>query len=182
MRLFELKEHVVSYSPQALLLAPFKKLWDRDKSKTKAVANAELAYVFYMEDVRSDFYDIMDEDDRKEEVLKFLPELKKWEEDQAVKDARLFYAHHSESLAAKFLKDMMKMVDNLRSTISNLNFSERDNQGRLLHDFGKMMDITAKAPGVLETLETLYKKIEDESQKENLMRGGRLKTAFEDGI
>lgn len=38
MKLFKYKDFAVTISEEALLLKPFKKIWDRDKSKNKTKA------------------------------------------------------------------------------------------------------------------------------------------------
>ena len=68
MNLFELGNNVVTFSPQALLIAPFKEIWDKDKSKGKEDATLKLAFIYYMADERSDFIHILNTDDRVAEI------------------------------------------------------------------------------------------------------------------
>ena len=183
MKLFELKDNVVTFSPQALLLDPFRVLWERDKSKGKAYSKAELAYIWYMEDVRSDFYDIVDEDERKKEVLKFLTELPStYTPDEKGKEAFNLYKKMSEGVSVKILKDTMIMVNNLRSAMIDMNFKERDKSGKPVYDYGKALDLAGKIPTLLKSLKDIYREIEREANEEHLMRGGRLKAVFEDGM
>lgn len=183
MKLFELKNHVVEFAPQALLLEPFNKIWKRDKSKGKLVATSELAYVWYMEDVRSDFFDIIEEGIRHDEVLKYLINLPKgWKPDQCIKEAREFYITMSETVSTKFLKDTMTMINNLRATMRTRDFEERDKSGRPVYDGTKAVDLANKIPALLITLREIYREIEKETDEEHLMRGGRRKAVFEDGI
>lgn len=182
MKLFELKNNVVTFAPQALLLKPFKALWDRDKSEDKAKANDELAFIWYMEDVRSDFYDIIEEDERREEVLKFLTELPStYKPDVAVQDATRFY-RGSESVSVKILKDTMIMVNNLRQEMVDMDFKERDSSGKPIHDKVKALALAEKIPHLLKDLKEIYREIEREAKEQHLMRGDRLKSAFEAGI
>ena len=183
MKLFELEDNVVTFSPQALLLKPFKALWERDKSKGKAKALDELAYIWYMEDVRSDFYDIVDEDERRVEVLKFLTELPSdYTPDEKAEEALKAYAKLSEGMSVKILKDTMIMVNNLRAAMVNMDFNEKDKSGKPVHDFGKAMDLAGKTPDLLKKLKDIYREIEKEAQEQHLLRGGRLKAVFEDGL
>lgn len=183
MKLFELEDNAVTFSPQALLLEPFKKLWERDKSKDKARAVDELAFIWYMEDVRSDFYDIIDEDERREEVLKFLTELpSNYVPDDEVWKALKEYRVLSESLSVKVLKDTMVMVNNLRQAIRDIDFTERDKAGKVVYDYGRAMDIAGKLPKLLKDLRDIYREIEREAEEQHLMRGGRLKATFEEGL
>ena len=183
MKLFELENNVVTFSPQALLLEPFKALWERDKSKGKAYSKAELAYIWYMEDVRSDFYDIIDEDERRTEVLKFLTELPStYTPDTKSEEALIFYKKMSEGISVKILKDTMIMVSNLRKAMVDMDFKERDKSGKPIYDYGKAMDLAGKTPELMKKLKDIYREIEREADEQHLMRGGRMKATFEDGM
>jgi len=183
MKLFELENNIVTFSPQALLLEPFKVLWERDKSKGKVYSKAELAYIWYMEDVRSDFYDIVDEDERRVEVLKFLTELPStYTTDKQVEDALDLYKKMSEGVSVKILKDTMIMVNNLRKAMVDMDFTERDKSGKPVYDYGKALDLAGKVPTLLKNLKDIYREIEREAEEQHLMRGGRLKATFEDGM
>jgi len=183
MKIFELDNNIVTYSPQALLLKPFKVLWDRDNSKDKARAKDELAFIWYMEDVRSDFYDIIDEDERRIEVLKFLTELPpNYKPDKEILFAASEYTRMSESMSVKILKDTMIMVNNLRASIVEMDFEERDKSGKLVHDYNKALSLADKIPGLLRSLRDIYREIEREAEEQHLMRGSRLKATFESGM
>lgn len=64
MKLFKFEGYRVIVEPEALLLQPFKTIWNRDKSKSKDIANSELGYVYFFADPRSDYQYILDEDAR----------------------------------------------------------------------------------------------------------------------
>ena len=57
MKLFELNRltYEIDIAPEALLLEPFKRLIDRDKSKTNDMAKKELALIYHYCDIRSDY-------------------------------------------------------------------------------------------------------------------------------
>jgi len=183
MKIFEIENNNVTYAPQALLLKPFKELWERDKSKSKGRAKDELAYIWYMEDVRSDFYDIVDEDERRTEVLKFLTELPpSYKEDAAIKTAKKEYKRLSEGMAVKLLKDAMIMIQKMRVAMLATDFDERDKSGKPIHDIDKVMRYVDRIPTLLKSLKETYREIEREAQEQHLMRGDRIKSTFEEGI
>ena len=183
MELFELKDFEITFSPQALMLKPFKKLWDRDKSKGKAKATAELGYIWFMEDVRSDFYDIEDKELRHNEVMKFLVGLPSdWKPDEKVEEAREFYIKRSETISTVLLKDTLVMLNNLRQSLKSMDFEERDKSGKPIHDPTKALDTANKLPGMIQTIKKIFEEIEKEGKQGSLMRGGREKAIFEDGI
>jgi len=64
MRLFKYEGYNLSISEEAILLKPFKAIWNRDKSKGKQVALQELGFVYFMEDPRSDYKMYLDREER----------------------------------------------------------------------------------------------------------------------
>ena len=51
MKLFKYEGYKIVISEEALILKPFKKLWDRDKSNDKGKALMELSFIIQMEEV-----------------------------------------------------------------------------------------------------------------------------------
>jgi hypothetical protein len=104
MNIFEVKNFVVTFSPQALILRPFKEIWLNDKSKDKEKAVQELSYVFYMADDRSDYMYILDEEERKEAVIRDLNMDPNWIKPQYIDEAMEFYIEASTTTSTQMLK------------------------------------------------------------------------------
>ena len=68
MKLFKYEGYRVVIAEEALALKPFKKLWDRDKSANKDKAIAELSFIYFFCDPRSDYQYLTDPDARKEAI------------------------------------------------------------------------------------------------------------------
>jgi len=60
IKLFRYEGYKISIEPEALLLKPFKQLWNRDKTVNKEKALLELGYIYFMCDPRSDYQYITD--------------------------------------------------------------------------------------------------------------------------
>jgi len=91
MRLFDLVNNQLVISEEAYILIPFKAIWDRDKTKLKEKALAELGFVYFMEDYKSDFSDIVNDEERSTEITSVLGLPSGWKEDAVVRNAREFY-------------------------------------------------------------------------------------------
>ena len=70
MKLFKYEGYKITISEEALMLKPFKALWDRDKTKTKEKALMELGYIYFLCDPRSDYQYIVDLESRSDEIKK----------------------------------------------------------------------------------------------------------------
>ena len=165
--------------PSAYLLEPIKKIWDRDKSKDKAVATKEISYVFFMTDFKSPFMSIVDEAERGAQVKSAIGLNAKWEEDNDVANCRSFYDKLQETASLKFLKSASFALNQVEQYFNNLDLQERDKTGKMVNDPAKVM----KMLGEVSDVRTQFKKLEEEVKKEisikETSRGGREISMFE---
>ena len=91
MKLFKYESYQITIEPEALLLKPFKVIWNRDRSKNKEKAMNELGFVYFFTDPRSDYQYIIDEKQRMEAIKEGegLPE--NWKPDAKILEAVDFY-------------------------------------------------------------------------------------------
>ena len=68
MDLFELKDEELKIHPAAFALTPFRSLWVR-KGRKKERATQELAYIYFMLDLRSDFRHVYPEREREKLII-----------------------------------------------------------------------------------------------------------------
>ena len=47
IKLFRYEDYEVKIDPEAILLLPFKRIYDRDRSKNKATATLELGFIYH---------------------------------------------------------------------------------------------------------------------------------------
>lgn len=183
MELFEIKEDQIVFSPTALMLMPFRALWTRDKSKGKMVANSELAAVYYFTDYKSDFSTMLDDLEKlaliKTVIVGMDPN---WTPDQLFKDACTFYARMQETHATLLLQDAQYAVASVRKFLRNLDMEEEIN-GKPKHDIKKVIDSLGSLNNVTESLFKLQEQVKKQIQSKNeVLRGGKEKAIFEDGI
>lgn len=174
MKLFELKDFVLTFSPQALALKAFKALWDRDKSKTKKKAIAELSYVWYYTDIKSDYQIEPDNLKRSQTIIENLPELgKDWKPDGKVADAVEFYEEMSETISTKLLKNAKSAANKISDYISNLEVTDADSAGKLVR---MLKDLPMAVQAITEAEEQIRKT----EKKQSNVRGDKEKSLFED--
>jgi hypothetical protein len=183
MRLFDLINNQVVISEEAYLLLPFKAIWNRDKSKVKERALAELAYIYFQEDFRSDFSDIVDDLEREAEVIGTLSLPKGWTEDSLVKDAREFYRKRSEEITPLLLlKDAKIVIDRMREFYRKVDFLALDKNGKAKYDIDKVARVIERSAGILENLSKLEQMVKKEVQSKKDKVGSKTKAIFEDGV
>lgn len=160
-------------APEALTLKPFKKLWDRDKSKSKDTALQELSFVYFYCDPRSDYQYIIDDEDRMEAVKDGEGFPKKWKPDKDLEAAIELYRSFDTS-AALLLKAANEAVEKVRTLLTEL---EPDDT-KSLKDY---LTALKMIPEVATMLKDAEKSLNDESQYGEA-KGAIEKTLFDDGL
>lgn len=183
MRLFDLINNQLVISEEAYILTPFKKLWDRDKTKDKERALAELGYIYFMEDFRSDFSDITKEEERAVEVKSSISLPNNWKEDNLVKAAREFYRKRSEEITPLLLlKDAKIVIDKMREFYREVDFLALDKNGKSKYDIDKVARVVERSAGIFENLTKLEQMVKKEVQAKRDKVGTKTKAIFEDGV
>lgn len=183
MNLFEIQNNALSFSPVALALEPFKKLWDRDKSKKKEKATAELAAVYYYADMKSDFSDILDNEEKLKQVLIYLPDLgESWEPDELFNQAVEFYKERSNTVTTKLLEDSQVGLNKIGKYLRNVDLLALDDKGRPIYNAKQYADTQKQLGDIIAS----HNKLEEQVKKEQISKknsiGSKEKNMFEDGI
>ncbi len=184
MKLFEMKNWVLTVSEEAWGLSAFKKILDRDKSKSKSRALAEMLFIWYWCDIKSN-YTIMDEKTRLEELKKDIDNLpKNFEIDDVIKGGINLYLKH-ESIAQRLYRKSIKSADEVGDYLDNTAalLAERDASGKPVT---KIADITRGLKDVkfiIRDLKATEKEvIKEQKDSEGQKKGSQEMGMFEDGF
>lgn len=181
MKLFRLEGYNLTISEEAYALKPFKDLWRRDKSKNKERALMELAFVYFMEDARSDYQIYIDKEERCKQVKlgEGLPD--SWQPDRMVQEAQQFYSGFKTE-SALLLEDLKIAVNTLRKgmiTQEELESIDPEKKPSVLNNYAgviaKMADLAAK-------IDETEKKMSRETLQSDKVRGSVEKAMFEDDL
>ena len=119
MKLFKYEGYRIVISEEALLLKPFKKIWDRDKTKNKEKAYMELGFIYFYCDPRSDYQYLTDEEERLKAIKEGEGIPDKWSPDNIVKEAMNFY-NGFKPTSALLLEDTRNMVNGYRAKLREI--------------------------------------------------------------
>lgn len=161
MNLFEIENNVVTYSPQALMLEPFKKIWEDDKSEDKIQANLVMSYVYYMSDERSDFMHILNVDERMQAIKEALqlPEDFNGRSEELIQ-AMKFYEKLSETTSTKLLQSTRLVLQKISEFLDNVDLDERDEKSKKpIHDIGKITGSVEKIPKLIRAINEIEKEV-----------------------
>ena len=181
MKLFKFEGYKVIIEPEALLLKPFRLIWERDKKETKEKAINELGFVYFFADPRSDYQYIVDEDERIKAIKEGegLPD--KWVPDKQVLAAIDFYKQFKTS-SVLLLETTRMLVDKLMRQMKGLDLDERDDKNKPIFALNTITATIEKVPGLVVKLDEAEKTIAAELKSDSKMRGQGEKTIFEDNI
>lgn len=166
--LLELRlDGVLTISPEALMIQEFKKIWSRDKSKTKDRAKRELAYVYHTVDYQS-IYRNYHVDMREGKIVLDVMGDEDWKPDEKVQQAQIKYKELQTTLSMQILMDVEEGLSKLRTYFKNANFDE-DEDGRAAKIFiANVKEMGNLVKGVKALKEEVEKELTDAMQ----LRGG----------
>ena len=170
MKLFKYEGYRVVISEEAMMLKPFKKIWDRDKHEDKRDALNELAFVYFYSDPRSDYQYITIPDDRVKAIKEGegLPD--NWKPDKDLIEAIKFYESFR-TMSALLLDDSRKMINKLRDYINNIDFNATDDKGRPLYTMSTITSTIKQIPELTKTLNEAERLVNQEILEAAKARG-----------
>ena len=180
LKLFKYEAWQVEVEPEAIMLAPFKVLWDRDKSKDKSMARQELAYIYFMGDPRSDYLYLNDPEERSKNIIDGLGMPSKWKPDEKVNKALEFYESFK-PVSVGLLEDLRYVANKLRVAIREMDFDERDDKGKPIHPLNSISATMKQLTQMAVDLDEAERKLNKDIIADSKARGSsNVKALLED--
>lgn len=179
MKLFKYESYKITISEEALLLKPFKKIWDRDKSKSKEKALSELGFIYFFCDARSDYQYIVDEELRKEQIKEGEGMSKDWQPDKLVEEAMEFY-NKFKPTSALLLEDTRFAIDKLRKLLREIDLGKVDSNGKPIYTLNTITATIKQVPSLVKDLDEAERSIAKEIAQSDKVRGAQTKSMYED--
>lgn len=183
MNLFQMVEYNLQISEEAYALAPFKKLLDNDKSKDKEVAMKELAFVWFMSDIKSTYNYILNEKDKQEEIIKDLQLPKTWKRNKDVDNAIIFYKDRSKTVSSTILENSLFIANTLSNKMKKIVTESEENDTELsIKDIESISKGLTQMPNIVKSLQQLEQTVLKEQAEKSDKVGSQDKALFEDGL
>ena len=176
MKLLKYEGYKVVIEPELLTLKPFKQIWTRDKTVNKDRALAEIAFIYFMTDPRSDYQYLVDDKERMEAIKEGEGLPPKWQPDKLVIEAMNFYMSFK-PISALLLEDTRFMVDKYRKRLKAQEFDELE-----IKDLKEAGALIKQIPSLVKDLNEAEKALNSEMKESGRMRGQGEKTIFEDDL
>jgi hypothetical protein len=182
MQLFQLRKYQVIFEPQTMMLKPFADI--RDKNEDEDLTLKELSFIWFFTDVRSDFQSIIDEDIRKEEIIKAISLPKEWEPDETVIKGIKFYKEYSKTPSSSLYDASVKTVEFIEKELKNPEalLEKTDSRGNPIYKLDSLLTMLNKIPDAMEKLKKAKDQVIREMEEQSQLKGQKVKSMFEDGI
>ncbi len=161
----------VVIEPQALLLAPFRKL--QDKYTDKSMAVVELALVYFTADYRSNFRSILDLEERITAVKNNLFRYRRLKIDKDTVTAIKFYEESQDTINIKLIKSVN---NGLMKAITMIDASPMTD----FKDIKEFTDIVTKLPSMVSNMLELEKIVMKGEATDTGVSGSGEKSIYED--
>lgn len=179
IRLFKYEGYKVTVEPEALMLVPFKALWDRDTSADKRKAMQELAFIYFMCDPRSDYQYLIDDEIRETEIKKGEGMPDNWKPDAEVKRAMAFYKSFV-PVSAGLLEDTKVAVEKLRKLLREVNLEDKDKNGKPIYTLNVITQTIKQVPTLAKDLDEAERALSRDIINDSKARGSQVKALYED--
>ena len=179
MKLFKYEGYRITIEPEAMLLKPFKKIWDRDKTASKDKGMMELGFIYFFCDIRSDQQYIIDPEERKNAIKLGEGMLDTWEPDRVINDAIEFYNSFKTS-SSLLLEDTRAAVDKLRKLLRDIDLTKEDDKGKPVYTLNTVSAAIKQVPVLAKDLDEAERAITKELNYSDKVRGSAEKSMYED--
>ena len=178
MKLLIYENYEVTISPEAWSLSVFRALWDRDKTKDKSVAKLEMAYIYFMEDVCSDYQVYTDRNERSTNICKDEGFPKSWKPDKQVEAAIEFF-RTKQPIQARWLESERIYINKLEKIMLDINPGATNNEGRFINPLNQSTQLIDTYNKAIKQYSDTEKAIFTEIHNEEKVRGSQEKADFE---
>jgi hypothetical protein len=165
--LLELKNNILTISPEALMINEFRTIWKRDKSKGKEKALQELAYVYHTTDFQS-IYRNYHSSTRETKIKIDIFNNRDWQPDMNIIQAQLKYKELQTTLSMELLNDAEAGLEKLRDYFRDVDFGN-DDEGKAAKNF---IANIKQLGDIVKGMKSLREEVEKELVDAMQIRGG----------
>jgi len=158
-------------SPEASQFEPYLKIIKRDRTRGRAKAAKELAFIYYMWHWESP-YAAYEESLREEKIIEDIFPDEDWTPDDRVLDACRLYREQTENEYIRLLQAARTAANKLIDYFETTDLNERDERDRPIHTAKDMINNISKVGEVVEGIDKLKEIIEKNQSKNSSNRAG----------
>lgn len=178
-KIFTLQDLKVVIEPHALLIKPFSDIWKADKSKDKSTAYNKIQYIWFYTDYDSPYFQLP-ESEREIKIKEQVLQDKDYKITEDIKEGIKAYNKMYTTPAMEMLETAVEVVNKMKNYFKSVDFTEKDNNGKLVYDAKEIVDTVAKLPKLTESLNQAKELCKKEQSVADRVRGNASVGMFED--
>lgn len=171
MSILDVVDGAIIIKPECLVISPFKELWEKDKSKGKALASDQLKYIWFFAAYKSPYFAIP-EDDRSKMIIEGVIKSKKFIVDDEILHAIVKYKELNHTAGVRLVESAQAFANKLEKYFKDVDLDSVDAK--------KVTDIFINMPKIIDSLNSAMKKCMEEQASGVKVRGGHTVGMFED--
>lgn len=168
MRLIKYEDYQIKLADEAFLVKPIRRLWHQDRSAQKEQFWRQMSFLYFTVSPASSYSYILDPEERAAEVIKQegLPD--DFKPSDLLLEAMQIYRKLTITPSQKLLEASLKAADTVSKFLSDPDIlSKTDDKGRPLYQISSVTSALKNVEGIVNSLQTLQKKVEQEVEEES---------------
>lgn len=171
MKLITVENYELKVADEALLVKPFRKLWNQDRSLKKEQFYKQMSLLFYGYSPSSNYSYILDEKERLKEVM--LQEgMQNFKPSADFKEAVEIYKKLVKTSSSELLADTRLIIDKMRQTLKNIDFSKIDDKDAV-NAVRTVATVVGMIPKLVKDLSEAEKAVAKDMEETTTARGSQ---------
>lgn len=168
MKLITIENYDVKISDEALLVKPFRKLWNQDRSQRKEQFYKQMSIIYFCYSPSSNYAYIVDEEDRLKEVLA-QEGISNFKPSSDFKEAVEAYKKLNKTASTELLEDTRIIIDKMRKALKKVDFDSDDKA--FVDTINTVTSVVSKIPKLVKELTEAEKAVAKELEEQGKVRG-----------
>ena len=171
MKLITIENYELKVSPEALLIRPIRRLWHQDRSGRKEKFYQQMSYLYFMVSPQSSYSYILDYDERSKAIIEQEGLPQDFKPSELLVEAMKIYKQHTVTISQKLLNDALIAANTVGTFLRTVDLTEEDRNGKPKYQVAQITAALKNVEGIVSTIQTLQKKVDQELSDETKARG-----------
>lgn len=173
MQLIKVENFELKVDDSALLIKPIRRLWNQDRSDRKEKFYEQMSYMYHVYSPASPYSYIVNEEERKQQVIEQENLPKNFKPSGFLEEAIEVYKKATVTPSQKLLESSLIAANNVSNFLRTLDLKEEDDKGRPKYQISQVTAALKNVDGIITSLQSLQKKVEQELQEQSSARGSQ---------
>ena len=173
MKLLKIEDYQLKVADEALLIRPIRRLWNNDRSERKEKFFQQMSYLYFYCDPRSTYSYLLDDEERREAIIEQEGLPSDFRPSEFLEEAMEIYKQHTITVSQKLLNDALVAANTVGTFLRTVDLTEEDDKGRAKYNVSQITSALKNLEGIVNTIQTLQKKVEQEIVENGKARGSQ---------